>query len=294
MKRSIIWLLSTVMAFAFIGLLVLQVQYIATLFKLNNETFDITVRNCLKNVSYELEQEEVKKYIEEYSSEDGTEYMYKNSPNMQSINQKMATINYYSYAEVSKKDSTITYKGMQTEHTIIQKPQSRKNTISTIVESSEELQKLTRDRYSHLRGMVEDVTSKMTKSAHLKPIEQRIDFKALQKNIADEFANNELTLPFVLMVVNNSDRIVFQSEPLSRLPKNSDIVTQVIFPDDLPSKHNYLKVYFPTKKSYLSSSISFLVPSIIFSLILLIIFTITLYIILRQKKLSEMKNDFIN
>jgi signal transduction histidine kinase len=68
----------------------------------------------------------------------------------------------------------------------------------------------------------------------------------------------------------------------------------VIFPIDPPSRLNYLKIYFPTRRSYLSSSVSFLVPSVVFSLILLIIFTITLYIILRQKKLSELKNDFIN
>jgi signal transduction histidine kinase len=53
-------------------------------------------------------------------------------------------------------------------------------------------------------------------------------------------------------------------------------------------------VYFPTKSAYISSSISFLVPSAIFSGILLLTFTFTIYAIFRQKKLSEMKNDFVN
>lgn len=55
-----------------------------------------------------------------------------------------------------------------------------------------------------------------------------------------------------------------------------------------------MKVYFPTKKDYISASITFIVPSVIFSLILLVTFVFTIYIVFRQKRLSEMKNDFIN
>ena len=53
-------------------------------------------------------------------------------------------------------------------------------------------------------------------------------------------------------------------------------------------------MYFPTKGDYISSSVTFIVPSIIFSLILLVTFIFTIYIVFRQKRLSEMKNDFIN
>ena len=55
MKKSMIWMLTGVMAFAFIGLLFLQVQYVATIFKTSNEQFETTVRRCLKDVSRELE-----------------------------------------------------------------------------------------------------------------------------------------------------------------------------------------------------------------------------------------------
>ena len=45
---------------------------------------------------------------------------------------------------------------------------------------------------------------------------------------------------------------------------------------------------------YLMSSVTFLVPSVLFSFILLVTFITTIYIIFRQKRLSEMKNDFVN
>jgi two-component system phosphate regulon sensor histidine kinase PhoR len=296
-----IWLLSGVMAFAFIGLLILQVQYITTILKTRNEQFEITVRSCLENVSREIEQEEARKYLEELTNEGGTDFMYKYPPNIQSINHTMTIIRNHSYPEILKNpDSSLTIKGMQTTEinqliSFIQKPKQTYNkTKSTIVETSEGLQKSTWDRYVRQRAILDEVAYRLMQTAYLKPIETRIDFKVLKENIANEFVNSELHIPFVLMVVNNHEQTVYLSEPLSKPLKSADIITQVIFPGDPPSRHNYLKVYFPTKGSYLSSSISFLAPSILFSLILLIIFTVTLYIILRQKKLSEMKNDFIN
>ena len=56
----------------------------------------------------------------------------------------------------------------------------------------------------------------------------------------------------------------------------------------------YLKVYFPTKSDYIFGSIRFMIPSFIFTFILLVTFLCTIILAFRQKKLTEMKNDFIN
>ena len=37
-----------------------------------------------------------------------------------------------------------------------------------------------------------------------------------------------------------------------------------------------------------------MIPSLIFTLVLLVTFIFTIYIVFRQKKLTEMKNDFVN
>jgi two-component system phosphate regulon sensor histidine kinase PhoR len=302
MKKSMIWLLSGVMVFAFIGLLILQVQYIVTILKTSNELFETTVRDCLENVCRDMEQEETRNYFNEYMNAGGTEFMYKYPPNIQIINEEMKIITEYPHTAILEIDSMIAIKDMKKTEVYlslskntIQKSQKQtyKTPKSMIVETSEELQKSTMDRYVHKKAIWDEIAFRLTQTAHLNPIEERIDFKALENNIANEFAGNGLHLPFVLMVVNNYEQIVYQSKPMSTR-KSADIITQVIFPHEPPSKRNYLKVYFPTKGNYLSSSISFLIPSVLFSFILLIIFTITLYIILRQKKLSEMKSDFIN
>ena len=57
---------------------------------------------------------------------------------------------------------------------------------------------------------------------------------------------------------------------------------------------NYINVYFPDKKDHIFHSIKFMIPAFVFTFILLIVFLYTIIIAFRQKKLTEMKNDFIN
>ncbi|MDF1694320.1 MAG: HAMP domain-containing sensor histidine kinase [Saprospiraceae bacterium] len=57
----------------------------------------------------------------------------------------------------------------------------------------------------------------------------------------------------------------------------------------------YLKIYFPAKNQYLwSAVIPSLVMSILFTGLVLFCFGYVIYIVLRQKQISEMKTDFIN
>ncbi len=70
--------------------------------------------------------------------------------------------------------------------------------------------------------------------------------------------------------------------------------TQILFPHDPGFGHYYLKVIFPTKKDYIYQSISFMLPAFAFTVIMMIIFVFTIIVAFRQKKLTEMKNDFIN
>jgi two-component system phosphate regulon sensor histidine kinase PhoR len=68
-----------------------------------------------------------------------------------------------------------------------------------------------------------------------------------------------------------------------------------LFPSDDPIKPDFLCVYFPDQNnSFLKSTSLMVFPSLILTLIIIVIFIVTLQIILRQKKISQIKNDFIN
>ena len=70
--------------------------------------------------------------------------------------------------------------------------------------------------------------------------------------------------------------------------------SQVLFRNDPQSKIGIIRVHFPDMNSYVFSSVRFMIPSIIFTLVLLVTFIFTIVVIFRQKRYTEIKNDFIN
>lgn len=292
MRKSTIWLLAVVMAFAFAGLLFLQVKYVSIILKKSSEQFNETVKRSMHQVSKNLELDETRKYLEEdLSRDEANNYLYQSEQN--SLSDEVVSEKYK--MQFTNSDGTVEQIELRSDiRTRKLEPlsslSSNKST-SSIVSTSKDLQQILKRRYYYQSGLINELILNILHTANLKPIEERIDFKKLNNYLKAEFINNGLNLPFDFAVINKDGKVVYQTK---EIPPVSDVITQVLFPGDPPSKQNYLKVYFPTKSDYISSSVSFIVPSIIFSVILLVTFIFTIYIVFRQKKLSEMKNDFIN
>jgi two-component system phosphate regulon sensor histidine kinase PhoR len=75
---------------------------------------------------------------------------------------------------------------------------------------------------------------------------------------------------------------------------NEMLYSHVLFKNDPPQRMGLVNIHFPTMNSYIFSSVRFMIPSVVFTFVLLVTFIFTIYIIFRQKKLTEIKNDFIN
>lgn len=68
-----------------------------------------------------------------------------------------------------------------------------------------------------------------------------------------------------------------------------------LFPDDFTQPTRYLRVWFPNQESYLVRTLwPLLTSSAIFMLAIILAFAYSIRTIFRQKKISEIKNDFIN
>jgi two-component system phosphate regulon sensor histidine kinase PhoR len=104
-----------------------------------------------------------------------------------------------------------------------------------------------------------------------------------------------------------SAKYIFGVTPSKNLPKDSIKLSQRekyiysspykvnLSPDNIFIAPEYLSVYFPDHKRYLLSSMwGLLLVSIVFLLILIFSFYYTISTIFKQKKLSEIKNDFIS
>ena len=205
--------------------------------------------------------------------------MYQNAPDAQSLGQ---VINHEKY-QLQIKDSNGTVQQIEMQSFSAHKFEplsslSKRQSANSIVNTSKDLQKTLKRRYQYQGGLIEEVDLQHLIHPNLKPIEERIDFKKLNNYLKTEFINNGLNLPFVFSVINKDG-----NDTRVRIPANDRLRrSPVLFPNDPPSKLNYLRVYFPTKGDYISSSITFIVPSVIFSLILLITFVFTIYIVFRR------------
>ncbi|HOY11747.1 MAG TPA: HAMP domain-containing sensor histidine kinase [Saprospiraceae bacterium] len=68
-----------------------------------------------------------------------------------------------------------------------------------------------------------------------------------------------------------------------------------LFEDVSSNEPGYLKLYFPKRTRYLwQNLIPIVLSSILFTALVLFCFSYTVYIVFKQKKISEIKNDFIN
>ncbi|MDP4222148.1 MAG: HAMP domain-containing sensor histidine kinase [Bacteroidota bacterium] len=68
-----------------------------------------------------------------------------------------------------------------------------------------------------------------------------------------------------------------------------------LFPDNIINQNLLLSVVFPQRTNYVLGSMAWILGgSMLFSLIMLATFGLSLYFIIHQKKVSEMKSDFLN
>ena len=143
------------------------------------------------------------------------------------------------------------------------------------------------------RFLLDDVALRMIYKASDKSIGERVNFKKLDNYLKSNFINNGVELLYHFSVIDKDGREVYRCSDYED-GGSEDSYTQPLFQNDPPAKMSIVKVHFPGKKDYIFDSVSFMIPSMIFTIVLLITFIFTIYIVFRQKKLTEMKNDFIN
>jgi len=162
-----------------------------------------------------------------------------------------------------------------------------------ILQTARTLQDILNDRYMHPRDLLNEVVYNILRTASDKPLKQRINFKQLDAYLKVELRNNGISIPYHFTVTDRMGTLIYHCSDY--VPDgNETLYSHVLFKNDPPQRMGLVNVHFPTMDSYIFSSVRFMIPSVIFTLVLLVTFIFTIYIIFRQKKLTEIKNDFIN
>ena len=155
------------------------------------------------------------------------------------------------------------------------------------------MQEIVRNRYIYQKALLDEVVYNILYTASDKPLKERINFRMLDGDIRTELQSNGINIPYHVTVSTTDGREVYRCSDYTDEGQEYSY-TQLLFRNDPQSKMGVLKVHFPEMSSYIFSSVRFMIPSLVFTLVLLITFLFTIVVIFRQKRYTEIKNDFIN
>ncbi len=125
---------------------------------------------------------------------------------------------------------------------------------------------------------------------------KQINYKLIDSLLNTSLNERDISLPFEYNIV--ADSVKNKTTPKTPGFKNNSEYKKYetqLFPNDIIPKKDKIIIYFPDRQNHLFKSLSFLLPSsLFFSLIIIIAFSISIMMVIRQKKISDIKTDFIN
>ncbi|MDD6803687.1 MAG: HAMP domain-containing sensor histidine kinase [Prevotellaceae bacterium] len=296
MKKSTIWIIAIIMGFSFLALLYLQLSYIEEMAKMKKEQFDESVNRSLYQASRNLEVNETLRYLEKDVNETERRAFRQDSVSFHGDLNNGTVQHSHQYA-VAGKDGTIyssfQLKTITTKPSTIPKAMILRSDKNSINEASKSLQEIVRNRYVYQKALLDEVVYNILYTASDKPLRERINFKLLDQDIRAELLNNGINIPYHFTVSTADGREVYRCPDYTEdgLPYT---YSQVLFRNDPSSKMGVVRIHFPDINGYIFSSVRFMIPSVVFTLVLLITFIFTIVVIFRQKRYTEIKNDFIN
>lgn len=299
MSRKVILTLIVIMALVMTGLIIVQTNSIIKALEIKEEQFNTSVKNALISVSNRLEMEEASN-LAAFEKSISAQNSGSISPFSSLSGPRDLQISWRYSQQVSNGVSTEEYVEFGTSgngENERGRPGDYPNAFDRIHEYNGFVSKQYQDRMEQQARYLRLSQIRSIQSAL--PIEERIDPPAkLGRFIRAELKKQGVSLDFKYVVKSFSrgtERFALGDKDYKQSDKKEYSI--LLFPNDLEEllKPNWLYIYFPKQDTYLLKETGFLViPTVVLTAMLIGIFIFTIMIILRQKKLSDIKNDFIN
>lgn len=275
------------MAVMFGALLYFQMTYLDNMVRMRKQQFTESVKRSLYATSTFLEKQETKRFLEQ---------------DIKTLESALYNSNYappgpYSgniKYSISSPDGTVT---KFTLTSVVDKSKSKPHKVDFAKPSRDigsryqTTYELLRGQYLYQKGLLDEVILTILREAGSRPVIERADSTVIRNYLTNELENNGLNVPFSFAVTNSKDQVIYATDRFDT-SVTMNTYSQVLFGNSDVKYH--LKVQFPTQPNYIYSSVRFIIPSLAFTVILLVIFLYTVILAFRQKKLTEMKSDFIN
>ena len=304
MNRRHIWILTIIISLTSIALVILQMLWISNSYQMKEEEFDRLVNNTLDRIIDEVERQEtvsqiydeMKPFINDRTSGSSVvEYQMnkvEKTPWSVKMVQRKREVLVFDEADslfVSPSFDLITKGSNKVGHNAKPLITSKKKKV---VNPSTEYGLIPfSKRITQKTVFVENIVNKLIRVEST--IDERISREQLDSLVRLEFKKKGITIPYEFAVTDSKSNIVYQSAHYTL--GGHQLFTGLLFPNDVLSPKYYLNIFFPGQQHFIISSLGLILgATIILTLIIIFAFSATLYIIIHQKRLSEIKNDFVS
>ena len=305
MSKRLFILLVLLMSLSLIGIIFVQVYYINNTVANKEEQFTFNVNNALEFVSKAIEERESKEYY----------YKYQNLINNTESADSIAIRELFIYQEDDNLNETLVYRngileenfklstslfdiGLDTDSITLKRLTGRRETkifpgSNPVIDLNVSPEKtlLTIGRVTEVQRSIFETSYRDLMKR--KPIHKRVTPAEIARLLDLKLKQDSLDLDFEFAIYSKDLATKVQSGNFE-FEKGSTYGTPIFLDNNKRSDFNLL-VNFPDRKKFiLSSIIGMAVLSGLFTVSIFIVFASAMYQLIKQRKIAEIKTDFIN
>jgi len=301
MNKKLFSILVILMSLSLIGIIFVQAYYINYSLETKEDQFAFNVKKVLSYASNQVTDIEYNKYVtalnamiargqEPDTSAIRSIRVYKQNKN----------INQIVVYDTGVKEENYTIPNTQNNGTdSVNFKKLKGKTVQETYTTGIDGQNMPNLEYSLTKVLNMDRLQKATFEAQYKaeiqntPIEERVSNTMIERLLDNKLKENNIDIAYEYAILKNNDLTSIQSKSFE-----ASLVPTIgvpIFLDENGESDYGLYINFPRRKRFIMSSIIGMTSlSILFTVIIIIAYTSALYQLIQQRKISQMKSDFIN
>ncbi len=315
MNKSNVKIITLLASIALIGLIGIQIYWINNTLIIGKQRFEQNVNEALNNVVSRLEKKVTaykirkkfnfrKQGIRFLTSQDSlpvkSQFLDNSKPKKNDFSFQKDKVNIKIYEEYASDSNGVSIKKSRTKNYLNDSAASTNNDF-TEIDDNQGMQQFIPGEFrnkwfSQKQNTINDIFDELVSINIYNDYNNKVDTIMLDSLIREALLEKGITANYIFSVLPSKT-------PLTALKKAEEKALLFylspfkinLSPDNIFIKPQYLSVYFPEESNYLLSTIGFMLAiSGAFMTLVIFSFYYTVTTIFKQKKLSEIKNDFIS
>jgi len=292
MKEKKIKMLISLMTFALLGLIGLQYYLIQNLVHIEKERFNRLVSEALNSVTHQINKKQAASAVRDELLLN----MDIKDTSQSVVQTEIVRINSKSHV---KKEKELFYEfrtnGDSDHKFVFLSPDSSSDTIEVNNEENVFVGKSKDTVFISKFNLVNQVVTELFNPQEFQSWKEELKDMPIDSLLSAELKDKGIDLKHWYGITEQKNKIAFASMDSDSTKIINSTYSVRIFPNNLLGGDKKLKVYFSSKSGYILSNIAWMLGlSILFIIGIGVIFTQSIRMLLRQKKITEVKNDLIN